>query len=117
MQKESVRMTSEVLSELIIRLYTPVDGGRESFKLYEDDGITDGYISGNYLLTEITCERSGDEVTLTFTPSGKGYDSLPDHRKVRIELAGEGNETELVETEYDTKTAHRVKFKINQSRL
>lgn len=117
MQKESVRMTSEVLSELIIRLYTPVDGGIESFKLYEDDGITDGYISGNYLLTEITCERSGDEVTLTFTPSGNGYDTLPAHRKVRIELAGEGNETEPVETEYDTKTAHRVKFKINQSRL
>lgn len=112
MQKESLRMASEVLDEVTLRLYMPTDGGKEEFKLYEDDGISDGYLRDEYLFTSIVCSRRGDTVSLDFTPTGKGFDALPKTRKVKIELVKEGNGIDVFETQYETTAPHNFTFKI-----
>lgn len=110
MQKESLRMASETLSELTLRIYAPEGDGKEEFRLYEDDGLSDGYLKEEYLFTNVVCTCKGNTATVDFIPTGKGFDALPKTRKVTIELVKEGNEISTFETQYETEKPHTFSF-------
>lgn len=112
MQNNTLRMASEKLEELVVRVYLPLDASSESFRLYEDDGLTDDYLNGGYLFTDITCSRKGNKISLSFIPSGNGFEALPKHRKVTVEFAKENNDITVIKTEYDTAKEHCFTFNI-----
>ncbi len=120
MQNTSKRDASD---ELIVRLYPPQDGCLEDFTLYEDDGVSQGYLSGEYLMTKIVCRREKDDVSLTFTPSGAGYKNMPESRRVTLELIGipkldtplsheTVNNTSYIYTTAEVLKEQEIKFKI-----
>lgn len=112
MQRETTRMTSAPLDELIIRIYMPENGSDETFSLYEDDGISEGYMKGEYLFTEIRCTRNDDIITVSLTPSGKAPENVPVHRKVTIELTDENADISLITSEYETSKPHSIEIKL-----
>lgn len=91
MQPLKSPMSGGDLSDLIVRLYLPEDNARETFFLYEDDGVSDKYLDGEYLLTEMVCERKENHVTLSLTPSGKGFEGMRAERRITVELMGADN--------------------------
>jgi len=56
MQPYAERMATEPLKTLVVRVY-PGEQGR--FDLYEDDGLTQDYLSGHYGLTPLSYRRNG----------------------------------------------------------
>ena len=54
--------------------------------MYEDDGISDKYLDGECLKTEITYRNCDREITVTIAPYGKGFRGMPRGRDYRIEL-------------------------------
>lgn len=61
----------ETLDTVILSVYTGANG---SFNLYEDDGSTDSYRSGNYSFTNISFAQSNDgSMQLNITPDGKEF--------------------------------------------
>ena len=98
MQPYTQRMTSTPLTELRVRIYEPYDGCRESFSLYEDDGISEDYLTGEFLMTDITCARHGKKVSVTFTPKGKGYEGMVKERNIVLEIWQGGEKREICRT-------------------
>lgn len=82
------RMTSAPLTELDVVIFVPEDGACGEFCLYEDDGITNGYKTGESLITTIRCCRRGGTLTVSFTPEGDGYEGMVKERSIRIGVAG-----------------------------
>ena len=83
MQPYTNRMASASARQLIIRCYPGKEG---AFTLYEDDGISDKYLDGECLKTEITYRNTDGEINLTIAPRGKGFQGMPQNRDYRIEL-------------------------------
>lgn len=83
MQPYSRRMTSEALNTLVIRIYPGENG---EFTLYEDDGISENFKSGDFLKTKISYAKSENVSKISVMPYGKGYDKMPDSRCFVIEL-------------------------------
>ena len=42
---------------------------KSTARIYADDGITDNYLSGEYTVTEITCEEAGDSLKISLSPN------------------------------------------------
>jgi alpha-glucosidase (family GH31 glycosyl hydrolase) len=57
----------KAVDEIILDIYPH---GSSSFELYQDDGETMDYLNGCYLLTNIKCEKSENQIVITFADSG-----------------------------------------------
>ncbi len=86
MQPYTNRMTTAPLSHLIIKIFAGKAHLTDSFTLYEDDGITEEYMSGAYRATELTYTYDGQTRTIAYTPSGNGYTGECSARGITIEL-------------------------------
>ncbi|MCD7804040.1 MAG: DUF5110 domain-containing protein [Oscillospiraceae bacterium] len=47
--------------------------GRSTAKIYADDGTTDNYLSGEYTVTEITCEEAVDSLRISLSPDNDKF--------------------------------------------
>lgn len=96
--------------ELTLHLYLGADG---QFTLIEDDGQSNGYLEGEYGVTEMRLSRKGTSYTLTIDPIRGIYKGMPSQRKWNIVLhRGDGS----APVAYKTLTASVVKpvvLKIN----
>ncbi len=86
MQPYTNRMTASSLSHLIVKIFAGEAHLSDSFTLFEDDGITEGYLSGNYRTTALTYTYNGDTRTFTYIPSGRGFTGECTQRDITIEL-------------------------------
>ncbi len=80
-----VNHTGERPADPITFLLYPSEGAGES-ELYEDAGEGFGYEEGEYARRNISCERSGDGVTVGI--GAREGDFVPDRRSVLVELRG-----------------------------
>ncbi len=87
MQPYERRMTARVSETLIVKAYPSSTACENHFRLFEDDGISERYMEGEGVITDL-CYRRDDEgtVTVSMTPQGKAYDGMPEQRTYRIEL-------------------------------
>jgi alpha-glucosidase (family GH31 glycosyl hydrolase) len=69
--------------ELLI--YAGVDN---TFNLYEDDGDTTRYLSGEYAITEIKQKWHGDRITIAVTPIKAAPGIIPEDRAYRVKVIG-----------------------------
>ncbi|MBM4082094.1 MAG: DUF5110 domain-containing protein, partial [Planctomycetes bacterium] len=60
--------------------------GQSSFVLYEDDGITYGYLDGKVATTRIECRADGTAVTLTIGARSGAYDGMPERRRFDVQV-------------------------------
>lgn len=88
MQPYKSRPASSSLDELILRIYPGKDGADNTFTLYEDDGLSTEYMSGQYATTALNYKRSGNKVTVTIDPVTGTYRGQPQERSYTIQLAG-----------------------------
>ncbi len=79
-------MTSAPLTNLVIRCYPGPDGSKAGTTLYEDDGVTTGYLKGESSRTLLTYNRSSNTVTVTVSPSQGHYTGQIDDRSYTLEL-------------------------------
>jgi hypothetical protein len=71
---------------LILSVFPGADG---LFRLYEDDGITPAYQSGEYEWTEITTQVAGENTWVVHVAPVEGRcNALPDQREYEIRLEG-----------------------------
>ncbi|MCI8611258.1 MAG: DUF5110 domain-containing protein [Clostridiales bacterium] len=86
MQPYTSRMTTTPLSHLIVKIFAGEQSLSDSFTLFEDDGVTEGYISGAYRATELAYTYNGKKCTFSYTPTGNGYAGECACRTVTVEL-------------------------------
>jgi alpha-glucosidase (family GH31 glycosyl hydrolase) len=67
-------------------------GASNYFELYEDDGETTGYQSGEYALTPFTLEQAGNTLTFQIHPAKGERGLVPASRLYRLHLRGVGAE-------------------------
>jgi alpha-glucosidase (family GH31 glycosyl hydrolase) len=87
LQPYSQRMTTAPLTNLVVRCYPGPDGATANTTLYEDDGVTTGYMKGASSQTVLTYQRSGDRVTVTVSPSKGNYPGQVQDRSYVVELS------------------------------
>jgi alpha-glucosidase len=73
-----------------------------SFTLYEDDGITLGYLKGNVRETRIVQEAEGDQVRVTVEKSQGGFHNANSSRASSIKLIVDSREATGVEVNGST---------------
>lgn len=88
MQPFSYHPASASLSTLVMRVYPGQDGDNNSFTLYEDDGLTQEYVSGRFAKTRLSYRQTGRSVTVEVAPTEGEYDGQLSRRGYRLELAG-----------------------------
>ncbi len=71
--------------ELTLRVFAGADG---HFRLYEDDGETTAYQSGDYSLTDIRQTWRGKEMEITVTAVPGHQTHIPDFRSFRLHIYG-----------------------------
>jgi len=80
------RPGTTVPETLVVRCFPGMAGEDATGRLYEDDGVSDGYRQGAYSETAMACERRGDTIRFRLEPAHTGFDGLPARRTVRLEL-------------------------------
>ncbi|MBM4047609.1 MAG: DUF5110 domain-containing protein, partial [Planctomycetes bacterium] len=60
--------------------------GHSSFVLYEDDGITYGYLDGKVATTHIECRAERAAITLNISPRAGDYDGMPERRRFDVQV-------------------------------
>ena len=86
MQPYTARMTSAPLSTLRVRVFPGAEGHTGRAPLYEDDGSTNAYKTGDSASTPLSYSRRGNRVEITVGASkGKFAGQLPS-RATQIEL-------------------------------
>jgi alpha-glucosidase (family GH31 glycosyl hydrolase) len=86
MQPYRDRMTTAPLDELVIRCYPGVDGERGTFELYEDDGQTQAYMSGQFAVTRLSYHRKDSSVTINIAPAEGAYEGQVTSRSYTVQL-------------------------------
>jgi alpha-glucosidase (family GH31 glycosyl hydrolase) len=88
MQPYKERMATAVLDTLVLRCYPGEIGKTGSYNLYEDDGISNDYKTGNFLLSKLSyTQQSKNNAIITVEKTeGKGYKNEPKQRVYKIEL-------------------------------
>jgi hypothetical protein len=86
MQAMGERMAAGLLPAMTLRCWPGVGVGR--FTLYEDDGLTDTYLAGAAVTTELSCARQGDRVTIRIEPALGHFPGFPERRSWTIEAGG-----------------------------
>jgi hypothetical protein len=97
-------MASTPLATLVVRCYPGMDGRS---RLYEDDGVSQGYLDGECAWTPLRSERRGDRTRLWIDAVEGRYAGQLTERAYRVELPGLGPATQATvdgvpaTTEYD----------------
>ncbi|MCK2216114.1 DUF5110 domain-containing protein [Actinomadura sp. ATCC 31491] len=78
------RTDGSTRDELVARVHP--DAAATSFTLYEDDGATTAYRTGEVRTTRIGQQRTGDTATVTVDPAEGSYAGAPSARPVVVEL-------------------------------
>lgn len=91
MQPYSARPATEPLRKLVLRCYPGDEGTDNTFTLYEDDGISDGYQTGASAKTPLTYKKEGSTVTIRIGETRGSYDGQPQERSYKVELAAIGS--------------------------
>jgi alpha-glucosidase (family GH31 glycosyl hydrolase) len=86
MRAVTQRMATDPLKELVVRCYPGADGATGSSELYEDDGLSDGYVNGQCARTKLICGRIGDQFTISIDGTEGTYSGQMDRRSYVIEL-------------------------------
>ena len=60
--------------------------GNGSYELYEDDGETNAYKEGKYVITSFKLEEKGDSIRLTITPPTDSNGLMPTEREMYIKF-------------------------------
>lgn len=85
MQPYTQRMASAVLDTLIVRCY-PGEGG--NYTLYEDDGLTEAYMQGEFATTELSYSSKEGVTEINVSPATGTYQGQPMKRSYIFELPG-----------------------------
>lgn len=88
LQPYKERMATAALDTLIIRCYPGEIGKTGTYKLYEDDGISNDYKSGKYLISKLSYTQKSANSALIQVDNfeGNGYKDQPKSRVYKIEL-------------------------------
>lgn len=73
------------LDTLTLHVYP---SGESSFTLYEDDGVTFGYLDNAVATTTITCAASDRGVQISIGPRAGSYDGMPESRTFAVHVHG-----------------------------
>jgi alpha-glucosidase (family GH31 glycosyl hydrolase) len=90
LQPYSPRMTTAPLTNLIVRCFPGPDGQSATATLYEDDGVTTGYVRGECSRTDLRYHHSGNTVTVFVSPAKGSYPGQLEQRSYLVELPGTG---------------------------
>ena len=100
------------LAKLALRCYPGRDGVTGKSTLYEDDGVSSGYLHGQQALTPLSYVRNGDNVTIIVGPTAGTYTGQPASRQCIIELPCTGQLTSCsiaaAQTTYDSQNSTNV---------
>ncbi|PWN68986.1 alpha-xylosidase [Chryseobacterium phosphatilyticum] len=88
LQQYSQRTTASTSGVLTLRCYPGLVGKTGTYELYEDDGVSNDYKKGNYLLTKLSYTQQSDRKALIKIKKkdGNGYKGMEINRTYRIEL-------------------------------
>ena len=87
-KKEKTFSAGEVIfkqGEPCQTVYTILDGKAE---LYEDDGISLKYRTGEFALTPLTLERTGTGAKFTVGARKGSFKGMPEKRRMRVRVHG-----------------------------
>ncbi len=87
MQPYTQRMSTTPLAELVVRVYPGADGTGGSYTLYEDDGVTNAYMRGEFAETGLSYFRDGDRMKLAVSPVDGVYDGQLKERAYAFQFA------------------------------
>ncbi|GAA4847408.1 glycoside hydrolase family 31 protein [Algivirga pacifica] len=73
----------EIPNHLIVKVF-PGEGG--SFNLYEDQGDTEGYQSGDFAFTQLAQSENQNSKMITIAPTKGTYEGMPTARSYEIQL-------------------------------
>ena len=79
----------------MVRCYPGQEGDRNTYTLYEDDGITLDYQKGQYATTALTYQKKDAETSVQIAPAQGKYDGQEKQRAYRIELPGVKNSAQV----------------------
>lgn len=88
MDKESGWKEVDIPENLLIKVFT---GAKNQFELFEDDGVTEDYLSGQYKLTTISQSQDNDSVEITVAPTINGNCN----RIITLEVFGVNNKAKV----------------------
>ncbi|MEG1615383.1 MAG: glycoside hydrolase family 31 protein [Bacteroidales bacterium] len=86
MQIYTPRMSNTPLEELVLRCYPGRINRKNSYVLYEDDGISMNYTKGEQAFTDISYERREKGISICIKAVQGTYEDQPRKRSYRIEL-------------------------------
>jgi hypothetical protein len=117
MQPYSERTATAPLSALVIRCYPGEEGKTGKYTLYEDDGLTEAYKTGECAATELSYSKKGFEITIKIAATKGTFKGQLKEREYIIELPGTAKAASATvdgkpaQAEYDAKTRiNRVKI-------
>ena len=61
-------------------------GGERFYQLYEDDGITEKYLGGEYALTDMSMTERDGEVIVRIAPRKGSYEGMPEKRTYSVNI-------------------------------
>jgi len=112
MQPYTARPGTAPLTKLVLRCYPGRDGVTGKSSLYEDDGISSGYLHGQQAVTPLSYVRNGDNVTIAVGAVTGTYSGQPASRQCIIELPCTEQLTSCsvagAKTTYDPQTSMNV---------
>lgn len=111
MQPFTRRPGTERISTLRLRVYPGRDGDNNTFRLYEDDGVTLKYKDGDYAFTPLRYEQNGNKVTMTVLRTHGKYDGQLPKRSYSFELGAFDNVRNI------KVNGHKVKPEIEHGRI
>ena len=71
---------------LVLRFYPTAGVGSKTVSLYEDDGISFGYLANQFSRTTITMVMDGKRCNFRIGPTFGFYDGQPTQRRLRLEI-------------------------------
>ncbi len=66
--------------------YLIYPGEKSSFTLYEDDGMSQKYLTGAFLTAEISQEKVGNKLQITFEKAEGSYDEVVEKRTRQVDI-------------------------------
>ena len=88
MQPYADYAAGEPLKNLMVKIFDCDPGRTGTFTLYEDDGVSEKYMDGAFLTTDLCYERLENEINLSFLPAGNVFDGQVSSRNILIEING-----------------------------
>jgi len=71
-------------TSLDLKVHLPKSDGAYTSSLFEDDGLTDSFKGNNYIKTDFTVIKNGNEIVVKIEASGNGF---PEHQRTFFNLS------------------------------